>query len=204
VVTNVGRTEIVVNGYKHIGGYDLRTGKPLWKMRGGGDIPVPTPVVAHGLVFITSAHGPMAPIYAIRLGAVGDITLPSGSSTNAHVVWSTNRRGNYMQTPIVVGDYLYCCNDAGVLACYNARTGDNLYTERLGSGGTGFTASPVAANGKIYCTSEQGTVHVVKSGPQFEVIAKNELGEICMATPAISEGALFFRTRSHLVAIALK
>jgi outer membrane protein assembly factor BamB len=204
VVTNAGRTEIVVNGYKHIGGYDLRTGKSLWKMRGGGDIPVPTPVFAHGLIFITSAHGPMAPIYAIRLGAVGDITLTSGSSTNAHVAWSTSRRGNYMQTPIVVGDYLYCCNDAGVLACYNAKTGDNLYTERLGSGGTGFTASAVAADGKIFCTSEQGAVHVVKSGPQFEVIAKNELGEICMATPAISEGALFFRTRSHLVAIALK
>ena len=115
-----------------------------------------------------------------------------------------SRRGNYMQTPIVAGDYLYCCNDAGVLACYNARTGENLYTERLGSGGTGFTASAVAADGKIYCTNEQGTVHVIRAGPKFEVIAKNELGEICMATPAISESALVFRTCSHLVAIAVK
>src|SRR5207244_9892369 len=110
LATHGGRTEIVVNGHKHIGGYDLRTGKELWKMRGGRDIPVPTPVEAHGLIFITSAHGPLAPIYAIRLGAVGDITLVSGSSTNAHVAWSMTRRGNYMQTPIVVGDYLYCCN----------------------------------------------------------------------------------------------
>ncbi|PYI82348.1 MAG: hypothetical protein DME26_17970 [Verrucomicrobia bacterium] len=192
----------MVNGHKHIGGYDLRTGKELWKMRGGGDIPVPTPVEAHGLIFITSAHGPLAPIYAIRLGAVGDITLVSGSSTNAHVAWSMTRRGNYMQTPIVVGDYLYCCNDAGALACYNARTGENLYLERLGSGGAGFTASAVAADGKIYCTSEQGTVHVVKAGPKFEVLAKNELGEICMATPAISEGAMFYRTQHHLIAIS--
>jgi outer membrane protein assembly factor BamB len=204
LMTNAGRTEIVVNGYQHIGGYDFRTGKELWKMRGGGDIPVPTPIVAHDLIFITSAHGRMAPIYAVRLGATGDITLPEGVSTNAHLAWSQSRRGDYMQTPIVVGDQLYCCNDAGVLAGYNARTGEPLYTERLGAGGAGFTASAVAADGKLYCTSEHGTVYVVKAGPKFEVMATNELGEICMATPAISEGTLFFRTRHHLIAIAAR
>lgn len=196
-----GRGQVIVNGFKHAGGYDLETGKELWKLQGGGDIPVPTPIVAHGLIFLTSAHGRLAPIYAIRLNASGDISLAAGSTTNEAIVWSVPRRGNYMQTPIVYGDYLYCCNDAGVLSCYRARTGENLYSERLGTGRSGFTASAVAADGKLYFASEQGEVFVVKAGPAFEVLGTNSLGEICMATPAISEGVLFFRTRHHLVAI---
>jgi len=201
VVANGGRDQVVVNGFKHIGAYDARTGKELWKLQGGGDIPVPTPVFAHHLIFITSAHGRMAPVYAIRPDARGDISLPDNQSTNDFVAWSMNRRGNYMQTPIVVGDYLYCCNDAGVLACYNARTGENLYSERLGTGGAGFTASAVSADGRLYGTSEQGTVYVIRAGPKFEVLGKNEMGETCMATPAISEGVLYFRTRGNVVAI---
>ena len=196
-----GRAQVIVNGYKHIGGYDLATGKEIWKLRGGGDIPVPTPVVADDLVFITNAHGRMAPIYAIKLGAAGDISLAENQTNSQHIAWSLPRRGNYMQTPIVVGDYLYCCNDAGVLACYNAKTGENLYSERLGPGGSGFSASAVAADGKIYFTSELGTIFVVKAGPKSEVLASNEMGETCMATPAISEGVLFFRTRHQIVAI---
>ena len=109
-----------------------------------------------------------------------------------------------MQTPLVYGDHLYCCNDAGVLSCYEAKTGKNLYSERLGSGNTGFTASIVAADGKIYAASEEGSVHVVKAGSKFQILSKNDLGETCMATPAISAGELFFRTRSHLVAITAK
>ena len=196
-----GRAQVIVNGYKHIGGYDLASGKEIWKLRGGGDIPVPTPVVADDLIFITNAHGRMAPIYAIKLGAAGDISLAENQTNSQHIAWSMPRRGNYMQTPIVVGDYLYCCNDAGVLACYKAKTGENLYTERLGPGGSGFSASAVAADGKIYFTSELGTIFVVKAGPKFEVLANNEMGETCMATPAISEGVLFFRTRHQIVAI---
>ncbi|MBI4660248.1 MAG: PQQ-binding-like beta-propeller repeat protein [Verrucomicrobia bacterium] len=202
VETGGGRTQIIVNGYRYIGGYDLATGQEIWRLKGGGDIPVPTPVVAHDLIFITNAHGKMAPIYAVKIDSVGDISLADNQSANQHIAWSLSRRGNYMQTPIVVREFLYCCNDAGVLACYDARTGQNLYTERLGTGGSGFTASAVAADGKIYFTSELGTVYVVKAGPKFEVLAKNEMGETCMATPAISEGALFFRTRHHVVAIA--
>jgi outer membrane protein assembly factor BamB len=107
-----------------------------------------------------------------------------------------------MQTPIVVGDYLYCCKDNGVVTCFAARTGQQHYSERLGPGGRlGFTASSVAADGKIYFTSEEGTVYVVKAGPKFEILSTNDLGEPCMSTPAISEGGLFFRTKSHLIAI---
>jgi outer membrane protein assembly factor BamB len=106
-----------------------------------------------------------------------------------------------MQTPIVHGDYLYACSDAGILACYDARTGELFFRERLGKGGSGFTASPVGGDGKLYYTSEQGTVYVVQPGREIKVLATNELEELCMATPAISEGTIFFRTRHHLVAI---
>lgn len=202
VITEGGRAQVVVNGWKHIGGYDLATGKEIWRMTGGGDIPVPTPITSHGLVFITSAHGKLSPIYAVRPTAVGDITLKEGETSNAHIAWSYLRDGGYMQTPIAYGDVLYVCRDNGVLSAFDARTGQRHYQSRLGDGKTGFTASAVAADGRVYFTSEDGDVYVVKAGPTFEVIATNPLGEVAMATPAISEGALFFRTRGHLVAIA--
>ena len=198
------RAQLIVNGYRHIGGYDAATGQEIWKLTGGGDIPVPTPVIAHGLVFITNAHGRMAPIYAVRLGATGDISLKGEEKANQHIAWSQTREGAYMQTPLVYGDYLYTCRDNGVLSCYEARTGNRVYQVRLADGRTGFTASPVAGDGKIYFTSEEGEIHVVKAGPEFELLAKNPMGEICMATPAISEGSLFFRTQGHLVAISEK
>jgi outer membrane protein assembly factor BamB len=197
-----GRAQVIVNGYHHIGGYDLRTGKELWKMGEGGDIPVPTPILAHDLVFVTSAHGRLSPIYAIRPNATGDVSLQSGAQTNQFVAWSVLRGGNYMQTPIALGDYLYCGRDHGVVTCFTATTGQQHYSERLGPGRSGFTASPVAADNKLYFTSEEGKVYVLKAGPKFELLATNDLGEPCMATPAISEGALYFRAQRHLICVA--
>jgi outer membrane protein assembly factor BamB len=197
-----GRDILLVNGWKHIGGYDAATGKEIWKLTGGGDIPVPTPIVAHGLVFITNAHGPASPIYAIRLEAKGDISLADGETSNEHIAWSIGRGGAYMQTPLVYGDYLYNCRDNGALSCYKATTGERMYRQRLGGGGLGgFSASSVAADGKIYFTSEMGDVHVVKAGPSFELLAVNSMDEVTMATPAISEGTIYFRTRGHVVAV---
>jgi len=184
VVTETDPPVVIVNGYKHIGGYDLDTGAVLWRMRGGGDIPVPTPVVGHGFVFITNAHG-AAPIYAIRLDARGDISLAEGTHTNDHIAWSQNRGGAYMQTPLVYGDYLYVCRDNGVLSAYEARTGTRLYQQRVAAG-SGFTASMVAADGKIYATAETGEVYVFKAGPEYELLAQNDLDEVSMATPAIA------------------
>jgi outer membrane protein assembly factor BamB len=201
VVSMNGRDQVIVNGWKHIGGYDLETGKEVWKMSGGGDIPVPTPISAHGLIFITNAHGKAAPIYAIRPTATGDITLKDGESSNQHIAWSYMRDGGYMQTPIVVGDILYVCRDNGVLSAFDAKTGVRHYQARLGDGKTGFSASAVSAGGRIYFTSEDGDVYVVKAGPVYELLATNSLGEVAMATPAISEGTLLFRTRNHLVAV---
>lgn len=200
--TDGARAQVIVNGYRHAGAYDVETGQEIWRLRGGGDIPVPTPVAAHGMVFLTSAHGPIAPLYAIRLNAAGDISLKPGEASNAAVAWSYARDGAYMITPLVYGDYLYNSKDNGVLSCYNARTGERLYQTRLGRGTSGFTASPVAGDGKIYFSSEEGDVFVVKAGPVFELVATNQMNDVCMASPAISQGVIYFRTKSHVVAVA--
>ncbi len=194
--------QVIVNGFKHIGSYDFETGRELWRLQGGGDIPVPTPIVAQDMVFITGAHGKMAPIYAIRLRATGDISLKVDETSNEFVAWSALRDGSYMSTPLAYGDYLYNCRWNGVLVCYEAGSGKRLYQERLGGGTSAFTASPVAGDGKIYFTSEDGDVYVVKVGTAFEILSKNSLGEACMASPAISGGAILFRTQSHLIAVS--
>ena len=169
-------------------------------MKGGGDIPVPTPFVAHELIFITNAHGSAAPVYAVRTSATGEIAVSETEPSNAQVAWSNLKIGNYMQTPLVYGDLLYCCRDSGILACYDARTGEKKYRERLAEG-VGFTASPVAGDGKLYFTSEEGDVYVVQAGSEYKLLATNKMGEVCMATPAISEGNLYFHTQGHLIAI---
>ena len=198
-----GKPQILCNGYNEMAAYDFATGERLWRLRKGGDIPVPTPVVDReaGLVFLTSAHGPQSPIFAVRLaGATGDITLPDNKDSSDAIPWSRKRGGNYMQTPVLYNGLLYCCRDNGVLTCLDATTGKEHYSQRL-EGGVGFTASPVAADGKLYFTSEDGQVHVIKAGPTFESLAVNPLGEVSMATPAISDGVLFFRTASQVIAI---
>ncbi|MCP4663821.1 MAG: PQQ-binding-like beta-propeller repeat protein [bacterium] len=196
-----GRKQVLVNGYRHIGGYDAQTGEELWWLRGGGDAPIPTPIVAHGLVFITNAHGPLKPIYAIRLDARGDISLEEGTVSNQHVAWSHPRRGVYIPTPLVYGDYLYLLGNNGVLTCLRARTGHVTYHARVAGHRGAYTASPVAAGGKLYMTDEYGDVHVLQAGPEYQHLATNPMGEWCLATPAISGEMLFVRTHKHLVAI---
>lgn len=197
-----GRSQIIVNGYKHMGGYDLADGKELWKLHGGGDIPTPTPIVAGQLAYITNAHGADAPIYAIRLDARGDITLKDDQKDNSGIAWSYGRTGAYMQTPIVYQGRIYICKDSGILSCYDAVSGKKVFRKRLGTRGPGYTASAVAGDGKIYFTSEEGDVVTIRAGAEFDILSVNPIGEICMATPAISNGTLFFRTQNHLIAIA--
>jgi len=203
VIEHGGRTQVVVNGYKHIGGYDFATGKQLWTMRGGGDIPAPTPFAAHGMAYITNAHGAMNPIYAVRLDASGDVTVEDDATRSEGVAWMHRRDGAYMPTPVVVGELLYVVRDNGVLGCYDARTGEEVYRERLGNG-VAVTASSVAAGGRVYITGEQGDVFVVKAGRTFELLAHNRNGEITMASPAIAGDMLVYRTRGHLLALGEK
>ena len=190
--------QVVANGWKHIGGYDLETGKELWKLVGGGDIPVPTPVHADGRIVITSAHGAQRPIYVLGTGARGEIT-----PEHPAMLWWEERAGNYMQTPLVHDGLGYFCLDNGVLSVFDMTTGERLYQQRLGAGG-GFTSSPVAADGKLYITSERGETHVLALGREYRELAVNELGETLMSTPAIADGVLYFRARNHLFAIGAR
>lgn len=201
IVRSASRTELVVNGYNHAGGYDPSNGQSLWKLSGGGDIPVPTPIFAHNLVFLSSAHGADRPLCAVRPGASGDLTPANEQQLDESLMWYKRRDGIYMQTPIVYGNYLYACRNNGVLSCYEARTGERLYQKRLGSGNAGFTSSPVAADGRLYFTNEDGVVHVVAAGPEYNLIATNEMRDFCMATPAIAGGLLLVRTTHHVIAI---
>ena len=196
-----GRAELIANGTKFVRGYDPLTGKELWRIGPNSEITTPTPFVAHDLIFVTSGYRPIQPIYAIRLGAAGDISLKDGKESSEAVAWSKQRGGPYMPTPIVYGEQFYTCSNQGVLTAYNARTGEKLYQERLGGKGGAFTASPVAADGKLYFASEDGEVFVVRAGPKYEFLGANPMGEVIMATPAISDGMIFVRTTGHLYAV---
>ncbi len=197
------RAELIANGSNHIRGYDPVTGKEIWKLAGNSEITTPTPFVAHDLIFVTSGYRPIQPIYAIRVGAIGDISLKENVESNEHIAWSKKRGGPYMPTPLVYGDYLYTCANNGTLTCYNALTGEQIYRERLGGKGSAyaFTASPIAADDKLYFTSEDGEIFVIKTGPKYEPLATNSMGEVCMATPAISDGMIFIRTQQHIYGI---
>jgi len=188
------RAQVIANGYQVIAGYALDSGEELWRLVGGGDVPVPTPVVADGLVFLTSAHGPSRPLRAVPTGARGLLVRED-------LAWSQPRAGVYMQTPLVLEGLVYACSDGGVLGVYDARTGERVYRERLGDGTAGFTASPVASGERIWWVAEDGEVVCVRRGAQLEVLGRSELGETSLATPAISEGVLYVRGRSRLFAV---
>ncbi|MGD0360030.1 MAG: PQQ-binding-like beta-propeller repeat protein [Bryobacteraceae bacterium] len=193
-----GEWQVVVNGFRHIAGYDLKTGKELWSLKGAGDIPVPTPVFADGLVVVTSGHGGR-PIFAIRADAAGNIT-----DSKSAIAWTEPRGGNYMQTPLLDNGLGYFCYDSGVLTVYKMTTGERQYQQRLGGGRSVFTSSPVAAGDHLYITDEEGHGYVLALGAKYKLLAENEIGEPVMATPAISDGVLYLRGAKHLFAIGDK
>ncbi len=195
-----GRDIIAINGYKHRGGYDFETGEEIWHMSGGGDIPVPTPILGDGLVYFNSAHGRYSPIYAIKPDATGDLTLEKGDTTNNHILWSVERGGSYMGTMLFYDGLLYNCRWNGNLSCYDPITGERYYNESIDKGVTAI-ASPVAADGNIYIVARDGNTYTIKAGKEFELLATNRLGENSMVTPAITEGALIFRTNNYLIAV---
>ncbi|HVK07977.1 MAG TPA: PQQ-binding-like beta-propeller repeat protein [Gemmataceae bacterium] len=199
---NSVRTEIVTNASQFARGYDPATGKELWRLAKKSEATIPAPVPAGDRVFISSGNRPIQPIIAVKPGAAGDVSLKDGQTKSDAVAWATMRGGPYMPTPIVYGPHLYVCSNAGILTCYEAATGKQVYRERIG--GTSYTASPVAADGRLYFVSEQGEVRVVKAGEKFELLAVNDMGDVCMAVPAISRGALFVRTQHALYALGGK
>jgi outer membrane protein assembly factor BamB len=196
------RTELITAAPLFARSYDPDTGKELWRLGKHSALSTPTPIAGNGLIFITSGGGTTVhPIYAIRPGGNGDITLEDGEDSNDFVVWSKHRGGSYIPTPIFYDGLLYLCANNGVVTAYRPETGERVYQNRVTQGG-GFSASPVAGGGRLYFASEDGEVIVVKAGPTFEKLATNSMSEVIMATPAISGDLLIIRTQDHLVALA--
>ena len=188
------RTEIVTNSGQYIRGFDPQTGKELWRLSDSRtQVKVPTPIAAGDLVIVTGGYPPGGrPIYAIRPGGSGELT-------DKALAWKTDRGAPYTGTPIMYNGVLYALTDNGILSAYEPKTGERIYQQRVASG-SGFSASPVAAGGRLYLASEDGDVYVVKAGRTYELLATNPMGESLMATPAISGNTIFIRTLTSLVA----
>ena len=198
IVTNGGRTEIVTNSSNFVYGYDFETGSELWRLGGSSQITAPTPIFTPDAIILTSGRRPVAPILVVKPGASGDLT------GTASVLWQMVQRGSYMPTPLVYGDQLYVLGNAGIFDSYDYRTGDEIYRSRLLHKGSGFSASPVASDGRIFASSEDGDIFVVRTGAAFDVLAQNPMGEPIMATPAIAGGTMFVRGQRTLFAIGKK
>ncbi len=199
-----GRTEIVTAGTQKVRSYD-RDGRLLWELKGMSTIAIPTPFAHHGLLYVTSGYPPdqLRPVYAIRPGASGDISLKPGETSNASIAWSLPTAGPYNPSPLVYRDRYYTLLDRGFLTSHDAKTGTEIYgRQRIAADSAGFTASPWAYNGKVFALSEDGDTFVMESGPEFKVVGRNSLGEMSMATPAVAGGSLIIRTASKLYRIS--
>jgi outer membrane protein assembly factor BamB len=195
------RTELVTNAPNFIRGYDPDTGKELWKLGGSSKITAPTPIFSGDLIVVASGRRPEAPLFVIRAGASGDITLAKDQTSSPHIAWSRQKIGSYMPTPLVYQGLLYVLKNDGIFSCYDLATGEEKYQQRIPHQGSGFSGSPVASDGRIFLPSEDGDLFIVKAGPKFELLGKNSVGQLLMATPAISGGMMFVRAEHDLFAI---
>jgi outer membrane protein assembly factor BamB len=178
-----GRRQLIVSGEERLRAYDPETGKALWQAAGLTGWVAPSPVFGHGLIFAASDRD--GPILAVAPGGTGDVPPR----------WRLPRGGPYVTSPVLLGDHLYTITELGIVSCHAATTGERLYRERLAGK---FTASPVAGDGKVIVVNEAGTAYVLAAGPRFAVLARNRLGEECLASPAVADGLLFLRTAEHV------
>jgi outer membrane protein assembly factor BamB len=182
------RSEIVTIGTQFIRSYDAATGKELWRVAGAKDQCIPSPVAQDDMLIASSGENTMA----IRLdGALGDLT-------QSHVMWKNKKVAPFMPSPLLYDGYLYVPADRDFVTCLEARSGKQVWKERVGEQ---FYASPVSGAGRVYFTTKEGTVKVVRAGPTFEMLAENEMGESLVASPAISGGQIFVRGEKHLFCI---
>jgi outer membrane protein assembly factor BamB len=196
VIAGASGPELVTSSPKYIRGYDPRTGRELWRMSDNAtQVKVPSPVAFGDTVIVTGGYPSGGrPIYAIRTGRRGEIDAASDA-----IAWRTERGSPYTGTPLVYDGIVYVSGDNGIFTAYEAATGARLYQQRVTAGG--FSASPVAAGGRIYLTGEDGEVFVVRAGRSYELLATNRMGEVCMATPAISGPVLLVRCATQLTAV---
>jgi outer membrane protein assembly factor BamB len=205
VVYSGERVELVTNSANFLYGYDPTTGEELWRFdNGDSQVVIPSPVIADNLVVLTGgAPRNERPIFAIRLGGNGDISLTEGEGTSENVAWKTRRGSPYTPTPLIYRGLVYSCANNGILSVYDFSTGERRYRVRVGVGAT-FSASPVGSDGKVYFAGEDGEVYVVKAGPEYELLSTNPMEEVLMATPAISDGMLVIRSRNQVYGIGSK
>jgi outer membrane protein assembly factor BamB len=190
--------ELIANG-PTIRAYDPRTGKPLWSLGPSSEVVVATPIIGDGLAFVTAGYPPVRPVFAVRPGQRGDLSLPKGEKSSKAIAWSHMRGGTYIPSPILYRGILYTCNNNGILTAYRAETGEQLSIIRLSAATTAsFSASPIAADGKLYFASETGDVYILRAGPEPELLAVQPMGEIVMSTPAVSGGLMVVRTLNHV------
>lgn len=198
---NEKRTELITPGTKRVRSYDLE-GNLLWELGGMSSIVIATPFSKFGLLYLCSGYvgDKMRPVFAVKPGATGDISLKEGETNNQFIAWYQPTAGPYNPSPLVYGDYLYVLFDFGFLSCHDARTGRQFYDKQRvrPEAATSFTASPWAANGKIFALSEDGDTYVFQAGPEYKLLHKNSLDEMCMATPAIAGDHLLIRTLTKL------
>jgi outer membrane protein assembly factor BamB len=195
------RAELVTNASNFVRGYDPETGEELWRLGGSSKITAPTPVFSNDVIIVASGRAPERPIFAIRPGARGDITLKEDQPSNADVIWRKTGRGSYMPTPLIYDDVLYVLANQGLLDAYELKTGEDVYRQRIPHQGSGFSASPVLADGRIYLSSEDGDIFIVKAGRTFEMLGRYAMGEPLMATPALAGNAMYVRGEHTLFAI---
>ena len=191
--------ELITNGQK-IRAYEPTTGKLLWTLGPNSEVVVATPVTADGMALVTAGYPPVRPVYAVRAGQRGDISLAEGQSRSAAIAWSHARGGTYIPTPLAYRGLLYTVNNNGILTAYRIAGGEQAFQTRLPMGS--FAASPVAADGRLYFPSETGEVHVLRAGADYQLLTTNAMDEVVMATPAVSDGLLVIRTLHHVVGIA--
>jgi len=196
--------QLVANASNFIRGYDPRTGKELWRLGRSSKITAPTPIFGDDLIVVVSGRGPERPIFVVRPNARGDLTLADGKTNSETIAWSRTGRGSYMPTPLIYRGLLYVLGNNGLFDAYNLKTGEEVYRQRLPTVGSGFSASPVASDGKIYLSNEDGEMLVISAGDKFTHIATNSMGELLMATPALSEGVMYVRSSTSLFAIGRK
>ena len=199
---NSKRTEIVTTGSDKVRSY-AESGALLWELTGMSTITIPTPLATGDLLYISSGYvgDPLRPAYAIRPGATGDISLRPGEQNSTYIAWAQLQAASYNPSPIVYGDYYYTLFDRGFLTAHDARSGREVYDKVRIEIGAAFTSSPWAYNGKIFALSEEGDTFVFRAGPKYELLGKNSLDEMCLATPAIARSSLIIRTASRLYRI---
>ena len=201
---NGRRTEIVTSGSRAVRSYDL-DGKLLWSFSGMSHIAIPTPFAGDGLLFVSSGYvlDKTRPVYAIRPGASGDITLKPNETGNEFIAWSHPATGPYNPSPLYYQGRLYVLYDLGLVSCFDAKTGKMLYDRERLPKGFSFTSSPWAAGGRIFCLNEDGVCFVLRAGDKFELLQTNKLAgdDMCMATPALAGDRLIIRAAARIYCV---